>query len=180
MAKKELTDMQMFLTRFKSVASALVANAEQLGTAVKDCRGKLYPSVGKQYRTYNKSVVHVIAEIPDECNCPRCTANRQQMQMAQSFAKTLGIQLVPVNDKDQDDEEHENIFRVVVLSGGHGIEQLEGEKPGECYSVDRHGIVRGIAQQLSGDCTQDVLSYRLLILAGMSLWKEQKTVCEDQ
>lgn len=177
MATKELTDMHEFLGRFKAVASALMASAEQYSSALKDTKQhKIKIAVGKHYRTYNNSLVMVVDEKTTECDCPRCQARRN---IGESVKKMFGAN-IQTNYQDTA-EDTEPVYLVVVLEGGHGIEDTIGDAPGEKYEVDKHGIFRGVSEQLTGDSKQDVLSSRLLSVAGMSLHTEcQMTLKEKQ
>ena len=148
-------------------------------------RKTMKPEVGEFYRTYDGSVVHVIP-IEEE----------EESQLS-GLAALFGGKMKTLSGSDADDndaaikksargeveQKEPEKYAVVVVRGGHGIDNFRGDKPGSEYNVGPDGLTMfGDARLIdeAGKPKYDgSVSFAFMPLVAMSLKSKIKATFED-
>lgn len=136
------------------------------------------PEVGCLYKTYNGSTVCVTDAVYNSTRPvmlvpiggsggPVFDAIQKQVEQMLNAPK-------PQPEASPDEEP--SAFVVVVLKGGHGLDDVNGEKPGCAYYVNITGSVKGLRRQNPQNPRHNGLVMLQLGLIGMSLKEKAGTV----
>lgn len=92
-----------------------------------DDHGLIAPVVGEYYRTANGSTV--------------CCVERHEERQARRQVSPFGMFSYYYEHYREPEPEVSELFRCVILHGGHGHEHLHGTRAGEHYMVEADGAV---------------------------------------
>lgn len=168
--KDEIKNLTTFdiLERYVDCATHVAEAAMMLVTAIND-RGHWLkaPKIGAVYVTLDGSTVYIARKV-GKCRCPVCTGGLNIFKfMSGAF---FGSSVDP--EKTGEGQEHVEAkepdqYEVVILRGGHGIDELVGAGPGAVYRVGADGLPSDM--QPFDPETAKGLTKRFLAMAGLSL-----------
>ena len=139
--QKTMTDAAVYAARVAKGSRMLSEAAEQLSADISK-RGDLTVEIGGFYRTLDHSTVFVTDHLT-KCDCDICSG-RIRTKIQSTLASILGGNDFTAEITDQSHDKPADLpelYTVVVLRGGHGIDSLPGAKPGEIYTVNKNGLV---------------------------------------
>ncbi len=149
---------------------------------------RVAPIAGSFYRTLDGSILY-IARVHKACQCSTCKMMRAARsgqlppglaEMMQNMGATpIGIAAVPQEAEGEGSEHDEAApehYVAIVIRGGHGLHEYNGEEPGEAVVLDAMGLVLLPDDKKAGVSS----SCRELVgFAGLSLERELKCKLVD-
>jgi hypothetical protein len=171
-----MTAVQMM----RHVSAAAARMAESAGRYIDVMEAEPRPEVkpGEFYVTFDYSLAY-IARRNSRCRCPACTGK---------VANLMGLQITlppefaqAMEQRQQEAAEHEEakekLYVAIILRGGHGVKDLQGEQPGDRYLVNGEGWT---VFSKPDDETKGVTSTSQLAMSGLSLRRRIQVRIEEQ
>jgi len=116
--------------------------------------------IGSFYVTFDGSLVY-IARRRGPCKCSICTGKGISF-----FGVVIPVAGLPQPEPTAEPEDHgPREFIAVVITGGHGIDELSGSGPGESFAIDAEGWT---SASIDGPFA-NTASSASLAMAGLSL-----------